>query len=264
MEIYDIQWTQLALAYILIIPAAVLLLYFKTGLVKDLFIAIVRVTVQLILVGVYLKYIFQYNELWINLLWITVMIIVAGMTISQRSNLQTRRFAPPVVLGIITGLVVTTGVIAPLVIGAKEYFNAQYIIPISGMIIGNSLTSSVVGMRAFYNMIKSDKERYMFFLMCGANRNEALKPFIGSAMKEAYNPMIATTATIGVISLPGMMTGQILGGNDPIIAVKYQIMIMLAILAGIILTVFISLAVSIRYAFDEFGLIKPDVFTREK
>ncbi len=260
MEIYDIKWTELAFAYILIAPAAAVIIWFKTGLFKDLMIALGRMTVQLIFVGVYLKYIFKFNELWLNILWIIVMIIVAGMTISQRSDLQVKRFSPPVMLGIVTGLAYTTAVVAFLVIGTEDYFNAQYMIPISGMIIGNSLSSSVVGMRAFYKLIRKDRERYMFYLMCGASRKEALKPFAADAMREAYNPMIATTATIGIISLPGMMTGQILGGNDPIVAVKYQILIMLAILAGIILTVFISLSVSMRFAFNEYSLLKKDVF----
>lgn len=106
------------------------------------------------------------------------------------------------------------------------------------MVLGNCLHSNVVGINAFYYILKKEKERYQFYPACGANRNEALQPFISNALRKSANSTLASIATIGLVSLPGMMTGQILSGSSPMIAIKYQIMIMLAIFSGTILSFF--------------------------
>jgi putative ABC transport system permease protein len=87
----------------------------------------------------------------------------------------------------------------------------------------------------------------------------ALRPFIGESIKSGLNPLIGTMSVIGLISLPGMMTGQILGGSSPVIAIKYQIMIMLAIFAGCTINLFLSIILSNRFIFDVYGKLKMDM-----
>ena len=96
----------------------------------------------------------------------------------------------------------------------------------------------------------------------GATRNEALNPFMKDALKKAFNPTIATTAVMGLISLPGMMTGQILGGSDPSVAVKYQIMLLITIFSSAIMNVVLTILFSNRFAFDAFDNLKKDIFKR--
>ncbi len=256
----DISWLNLALGCLCLIVPIGILSYFKTGLGKAALGAYARMTGQLVLVGLYLGVVFDYNSIYVNAAWVILMIVAASFTIVQRTELKKKYFLLPVMSGVIAGTVFTGAIFLFLVIGPDEFFNARYIIPITGMIIGNCLNSSIIGIRSFYKSIDKEYERYKYFLMSGADRKEALFDFMSEALKSAFGPSVASTATIGLIWLPGMMTGQILGGSDPMLAIKYQVLIVASIFAGASLTVFTSISISRKLAFDDFGMINRNVF----
>ena len=260
----DISWLNLLLgSLILLIPVGVLL-YYKTGLTKAMLIAFGRMALQLFLVGLYLMYIFKLNSLIINLIWLLLMIFAASLSIIKRSEISISRFFIPVLTGVIADVIVNFAVFIFIISGKENFFNARYFIPLSGMIIGNCLSSGIIGIRSFYGTLSKNEEKYRYYLMCGASRNEALFPFMTAAMKDAFSPTIASTATIGLIWLPGMMTGQILGGTNPIISIKYQIVIIIAIFVGSVLTVAVSLNLSERFAFDEYDLMRKEIKPKKK
>jgi putative ABC transport system permease protein len=260
----DISWLNLFLgSLILLIPVGILL-YYRTGLTKAMLISFGRMAVQLLLVGLYLMYIFELNSLLVNFLWLLLMILAASLSIIKRSEIRVGRFFVPVLMGVLADVVVNFLVFIFIISGTENFFNARYFIPISGMIIGNCLGSGIIGIRSFYGELSKNEEKYKYYLMCGATRNEALFPFMTSAMKDAFSPTIASTATIGLIWLPGMMTGQILGGSDPVTSIKYQIVIIIAIFVGSVLTVAVSLNLSKRFAFDDYDLLRNDVSVSKK
>jgi putative ABC transport system permease protein len=149
------------------------------------------------------------------------------------------------------------------VIGLKNMLTARYFIPITGMLLGNSLKNVIIALDAFYRRIDAEEVTYRWLLGNGAEHSEALLPFMQQALRKAFNPLIATTAVMGLISLPGMMTGQILGGSDPMVAVKYQIMILIVIFSSTILNVWLTIRFSQRVAFDRMGNLKRDIFAVE-
>lgn len=250
MEIIDLSWWQLSIGFfILIIPAYILWKY-KTGLNKKLAIATVRMTLQLLFVGYYLEYLFEYDNPWINAAWIMVMVAVADFATIDRSELNRKKsLVIPIFLATFFGIIVIDLFFLELVIQLPKFLAAQYTIPITGMVLGNCLRSNVIGINAFYYSLAEHRERYRFFLACGADRSEAVFPFFRDALKKSANPTLASMATIGLVSLPGMMTGQILSGSSPLIAIKYQIMIMLAIFSGTILSVYLGIKLSNRSVF---------------
>ncbi|MFC2130291.1 ABC transporter permease [Bacteroidota bacterium] len=259
MQTSEITWINLAIGSLVILIPLTIFYYYKTGLVKPMSVAFLRMAVQLTLVGVYLKYIFEYNALWLNILWVIVMAFAAAYTVVKRSELTQNKFYLPVISGIFANILLNGALVAFIIIGSDQFFNARYIIPIMGMFIGNSLNGTIIGLRSFYKALSIDEERYRYYLMCGAGKNEALFPFIGEALKDAFSPTIASTATIGLIWLPGMMTGQILGGSDPVTSIKYQIMIIVGIFAGTVISVFVSLTMSKRFVFDKYDLFDKTV-----
>lgn len=256
MNNQDINWLDLALgSFSLFIPLLIFLKY-KTGLVKPMLIAFGRMSVQLILIGIYLKYIFEINSLIINLMWVLIMIISASITIIQRSHLSFKLFFLNFLMSIFISVIFNTLIFTFIIQNASNFFNARYIIPILGMLIGNSLSSGIIAIRTFYSSISSQKDYFRFRIICSANKDEVVEPFIGISLKEAFEPSIASTATIGLIWLPGMMTGQILGGSDPIVSIKYQIIIIITIFVGNVITSILSILFSKRIAFDKFCLLK--------
>lgn len=256
----DISYLNLALGFLLMIIPILIFAYYKTGLVKDTVIAIIRMTVQLFLVGFYLKFVFEWDKWWLNLLWGFVMMVVASITIGRRSNMKKSLFIVPIFLAILTSMIIVDGYFLGIVIKLDNVFAAMYFIPITGMILGNCLRSNVIALNSFYKSLNKDRTMYRFYIANGATREEALKPFMREALRISFNPTIANTAVIGLISLPGMMTGQLLGGSSPDIAIKYQIMLVITIFVASIITVFLTIKIVNLFVFDKFDRLKAKLF----
>lgn len=133
-------------------------------------------------------------------------------------------------------------------------------IPIAGMILGNCLRANIIGIRRFYQSIRQGEKAFCQQLADGATLHEATSPHLQHTLQEALAPTLATMATIGVVSLPGMMTGVILGGADPMTAIQYQIAIMIAIFTGTGITILLGILLTRRVGFDDFGMLKRDIF----
>ncbi|MEN8123691.1 MAG: ABC transporter permease [Bacteroidota bacterium] len=255
-SVYDIDYLSLILGYIILIIPFYILWYYKTGLVKDAFIAFIRLTIQLLLVGVYLEFIFDLNSALLNIFWVLIMTILATYTVIKRSELKLKFFFIPIFISILLSVIVTDAFFLGLIIKLNNIFDARYFIPITGMLLGNSIKTIIIALNTYYGKLKKEKELYKWYLANGAKKSEALVPFKREALKNAFNPVIAGVAIIGLISLPGMMTGQILGGSSPVIAVKYQIMLMITIFSSSVISVVLSIYFADKYVFDTFNNLK--------
>ncbi len=261
MGAIDIGLSGLTLSYLLAIPPLALLLWLRAPIFGRAVIAIARMTVQLLLVGFYLQILFKLNNPFLTLLWLLVMIGVADVSIIRGCGLRVRRFAAPVALSLLFGTAVPLLTFVGLLLRRPNLMDPQYTIPIAGMIMGNCLRADIIGLRAFYTDIHASRRRYQHQLACGATFREATRPFIRAAVESALSPTIASMATIGLVALPGMMTGVILGGTAPSVAIKYQIAIMLAIFCGTALTVVAAIMLTLRTAFDRYGNLDTDIFS---
>ncbi|MDZ7741737.1 MAG: ABC transporter permease [Bacteroidota bacterium] len=264
MDIKDISWIDLSTGFILLLAPLLILWYYKTGLVLKTLLAAGRMTLQLFLVGLYLTYLFELNNVWVNIAWVLVMILVNTFTISDRSELKLRAFAIPVTLGTLIAIAIVDGFFLGLSLRLENIFEARYFIAITGMIMGNTIERNIIALNSFYKSLEREKLRYNFALSCGAKKSEALLPFFKDSLKRSFNPQLARMSIMGIIALPGMMTGQILGGSSPQIAIKYQIMLMLMIFIAGMLTVVITLNMANRFVFDKFGNLKTGKVLSEK
>lgn len=261
MEIIQLSWLQLAIGFIILIIPGAILWWYNTGLNQKMVVATIRMTLQLLFVGYYLEYLFEYDNTWLNLAWIMVMVVVADFATIDRSDLKTTRtLVIPIFWATFLGIVLINVFFLELVIQLPKFLEAQYAIPITGMVLGNCLRSNVIGINDFYYNLKENNERYRFYLASGATRSEALYPFFQRALQKSANPTLAAMATIGLVSLPGMMTGQILSGSSPMTAIQYQIMIMLAIFSGTILSVFLAILFCNRAVFFENDMLDESIF----
>lgn len=255
-EAIEIGWFQLFAGYALFLVPIYLLWYFKTGLLRASVIACLRMTLQLILVGYYLEFIFKWNNIILNILWLFIMTIIGASTISKRSGLNKRIFIVPIFVGLFTSVAIVNLYLLFAVIQPKALFDAQYLIPISGMLLGNSMRHNIVALTNFYDSFENGKSLYFYLLGNGASKLEALLPFWKSSLKLSINPAIAQMAVMGLISLPGMMTGQILGGNLPSTAIKYQILIILATFFLAVTSIAISISISNTLLLNSDGTLK--------
>ena len=251
-------YSMLMCAVLLLVPLFVVW-YLKLGVVKNLLVSTVRMILQLFLVGFFLEYLFRYNNWVVNVVWFLVMITVAMLTTLKTSQLRFSHFATPVLISFILSNFFVVMYFNRFIVNIDYVFDAKYTIAIGGMILGNSLRANVVGLGDFYKSLHRDEQLYCYRLSLGASQFEALLPFVKTSFKAAINPTIATMATMGIVSLPGMMTGQILGGSVPLVAVKYQIAIVVAILASTVLSVGLSIISTVRFSFNENGMMKKNI-----
>ena len=254
--VIDIDYLSLFFGYAILIIPFFILWYYKTGLLKDAVFAFIRMTVQLLLVGLYLEYIFAWNSTLINLAWVLLMTLLASYTVIKRSELKMKTFYIPIFIAILLSIFAIDSFFFGIVIRPDNLFDARYLIPITGMLLGNSIKTIIIALNTYYKKIRKERDFYRWHLANGASRREALKPFKKEALKSAFNPVIANVAIVGLISLPGMMTGQILGGSSPVVAVKYQIMLMITVFSSSIISVFLSIYFSDKKVFDELDNLK--------
>ncbi|MGL5057138.1 MAG: ABC transporter permease, partial [Fusobacteriaceae bacterium] len=225
----EISYISLFYFCLTVIPIFLIMKHLKIELIKKTWTALGRMAGQLILVGVYLQYIFSWNNFMINIGYITLMTLVAVWTISGEIKFKETKLYIILFVGMIVPVIINLIFFNVLILKLKNVFDAMYLIPITGMILGNSMNGSIVALGDFIKSFRKNQDEYLFTLGLGATKTEAVRPYIASSISLSLKPNIAMMANVGVVSLPGMMTGQILGGSLPILAIKYQIAIMLAI-----------------------------------
>lgn len=252
----DISYVNLALGYLILIIPVAALYYYRTGLVMDALIATGRMTAQLAFVAVYLEYIFEWNNAWINILWVVIMVVIASVTTINRSGITLKMFLAPVLFALAASIIIIDAYFLGVVIRLDNFFDARYFIPITGMLLGNCMRGNIIALNSYYTGLADKRIVYRFYLANGAGRGEALAPFMKKALQDSFNPTIASMAVIGLISLPGMMTGQILGGSSPAVAIKYQIMLMITIFVSSMITVLATILTANKFIFDRFDNLK--------
>jgi putative ABC transport system permease protein len=225
----DIGYLDLAVASLLVLIAGLVSLGLRLGLGRRLLLASVRTVVQLFLVGYVLQFVFGLGSLPAVLGMGVVMMLAAARAAVRRPSRTFRgAFGQAFVTLLLTGLAVTVTVTG-LIIGTDPWYNARYFIPLLGMILGNGLTGISLGLDTLLSGLVEQRRLVEAELAMGATSWEAARPWVQEAVRRGLIPIINSMMVVGLVSLPGMMTGQILAGADPIEAVKYQIVVMFMI-----------------------------------
>lgn len=233
-----LDYGQLALAVLLILVNLGISLALSLGLERSLFIATVRSVVQLLLIGFVLEWLFSQENPWVVLLIALVMATVAATASINRTQ---RRFSGiywDSLLSILVSAGLVTGVSLTGIIQVDPWYDPQYLIPLLGMILGNTLNGISLGLDRFMTILVDQQQQIETLLTLGATRWEAAHAQVRDAVRTGMVPILNSMMVVGLVSLPGMMTGQILAGADPIDAVRYQIIIMFMVASGTALGTF--------------------------
>jgi len=263
MGAVDLSYWALLNAFVLLIIPCGLSLWLRLGLVRPLLMAAFRMAIQLVLVGIFLKYLFTWNNLFANIVWLIVMISVAVFSAIHSSELDLKKVFIPMFLSFALATFVVVLYMNTCVLKLDYVFDARYLVVLGGMLLGNSLRGNIIGIGNFYGSIRKDYKHYLYLLSLGAGRFEALLPYLRESMMFALKPSLAAMATMGIVSLPGLMTGVILGGADPGVAIKYQIMIMIAIIVSTTISVTLTIVSTARTSITAYGTLAEDVFVQK-
>jgi putative ABC transport system permease protein len=260
MGAQDIQILPLVSLFILIFPIIVLSSKMELNISNQIIRSTFRMTIQLSFVGIYLKYLFALNSALINIVYLLFMISIACNSVLRASNIKVKKFFIPVFFSFLIPFGIILVFLNSVVLELDNLFDTKYLVPIGGMLLGNSMRSNIIGLTIFYSGLKKDEKIYLYSISLMGNKIKALAPFFKESIVAAINPTLASIATIGLVSLPGMMTGQILGGSLPTVAIKYQIAIMLSIFYTQYFSVILSVFFSLKIGFNDFDVLKKDIF----
>lgn len=252
----DISLSSLAIGLLLLLIPLFFLWKLRTGLVRATLVAALRMIVQLFLISIYLRYLFEWDNPWLNTLWVIIMAVIATHTLGERTRLRRTLVAVPAFVGFLVAALVVGFFFLCLVLELPHPFTARYFIPIMGILMGNMLGVNVLTLSTFYSGIQREQPTYYYLLGNGATRFEAWLPFMREAVIKSFTPCIANMAVMGIVALPGTMIGQILGGSSPDVAVKYQMMIVIITMSASMLSLILTLWLSTRQAFDDFGRLR--------
>lgn len=260
----DIEVSKLLLGLLILVIPFIFLYYYRVKLIGASVFAIIRMIIQLGLVAVYLEWIFELNSALINSIWVIIMIFVGVATSIKRIGLNWRYFLLPLLFSWFFAILVIDTFFLGWVLDLEYKFDAAYLVPITGMVLGNSLNHNIISMNSYIKSLTTQINMYEFLLINRGSKSFALRGFIQTAIKDGLNPLIASISVIGLISLPGMMTGQILAGQSPLVAIKYQMMIMIAIYSASSISLILSINFSNYFLFDSFDNIKSNVLVDKK
>ncbi|MGN8767999.1 ABC transporter permease [Paenibacillus barengoltzii] len=247
----DLMFWQLAAAYLFVLLLVMIVRIKGIPREKEIFIATVRMTLQLILVGYILVYLFDHAHPLYTSLLVVVMLVFAIRTIIKRAKKEmSNRMKGIIAFSMSSGIMVSLICFIFIVLNLTPWYDPRYVIPIAGMIIGNSMTGIALGVNSLVEGMHSQKDKVEAALMLGATPKHAARDIVNKAFDAAMLPTINSMVGMGIIFLPGMMTGQILSGTSPLVAVEYQIAIMLGIVGSVSLSVILFVQLGYRTFFN--------------
>lgn len=248
--IIEIQLASFLLIYLLLLIVLFVMKSCKIHQSKLLIVASIRMTVQLVLAGYILTYIFKNPRPVFTIAYVGMMTVFAIYRVLKKNPGLSRNFQLMIALSMsVSGIGVLLFFVAAVV--GESILNPQYVIPVSGMVMGNTMTGVALGVKSFQDRMKDQGERIEALMNIGAHPRTILLPFVRGAIETALLPTLNSMVGMGVVSLPGMMTGQILSGTLPMTAILYQIAIMAAICAAVCLSCFGALYLGFRTLWNE-------------
>ncbi|MET0064331.1 MAG: iron export ABC transporter permease subunit FetB [Candidatus Thiodiazotropha endolucinida] len=253
MTLIELTPLDLALSAILVVVLALLSLRLSLGIERQLLIAALRTVVQLILLGLVLKFLFVQSHPLLIALLALFMLFVAGYEVMAR---QQRRFLGIWGMGVgtlsmfISSFTVTLMALT-IIIQAEPWYSVQYLIPLLGMLLGNTMSGVAIALDHLTHNAWQQRQQIEARLMLGHSWEQAIREHRRNALRSGMIPIINAMAAAGVVSLPGMMTGQILAGAPPFEASKYQILIMLLIAAGTGFGAMAAVWIGSKHLFDD-------------
>ena len=250
-HVIDLQLWQMVAAYIFVLIVLLIVKIKGIPREKEILISSIRMTIQLILTGYILVYLFQNPSPLYTILILIAMEVFSVFNIIKRSkNKLSLRLQQIIALSMVSGTVFCLFYFLLVVVHISPWYDPRYFIPIAGMLIGNSMTGISLGVNRLMDGMQMQKNLVEGALMLGATPKAASKQIIDTAFDSAILPTINSMVGMGIVFLPGMMTGQILSGTSPLTAIGYQIAIMLGILGSVALSVLLFLQLGYQTFFN--------------
>lgn len=246
----QIQIWQFLLIYLLLIIVIVIMKKCNIDQSKTLIVASIKMTVQLVLAGLILTYIFGNPHPAFTITYLLAMTLFAIHRVLSQNKGLNRKFKLAIAASMTFSSICIIIYFICIVVG-ESMLNPQYVIPISGMIMGNCMTGVSLGIKTFRESMDGQRAKINALMCIGASPKTILLPLVRQALATAMLPTINSMVGMGIVSLPGMMTGQMLAGTLPTTAILYQIAILIAVCTVVVSACFGSLYFGHKTLYDK-------------
>lgn len=241
------SWTAVAVSGLLVLVAVGIASWQRLGISRDVVVAAARALVQLVAVGAVLAWLFLHAGLLGALAWIAAMTVIAAFE-SRRRGAGLPRALLAAWLGIAIGTLATLGV---LVVGGVISTEPQVLIPIGGMVVSGAMQASSLTLTSLRRSASDRRPAVEAALSLGLGPREAFAGELRTAVRTALVPSVDSTKVVGLIALPGTMTGLIIAGIEPLEAIRYQIIVMYMLLAAWAVAALVTARAAERWMFDD-------------
>lgn len=258
MRYISLQLSDLALALIFIAISWAIAYWQHLGIGKDLIWGSIRAFIQLMAVGYILQAVFDLRRWYLVMLIILIMTVIAGYNAYSRQKSRWPGLFLILWVSIGFGSIVTILTVTGLILRIKPWFLPQYIIPIAGMIIGNAMTGAALAANRLSSEMTQHRLEIETALALGATSRQASALYLREALKTAMMPTINSMMIVGIVQLPGMMTGQIIAGAPPLEAVRYQVMVLYMIASATAVTCILTTLWAYRAYFTSAHQLRTD------
>lgn len=232
----DVTWLDLGFAAALVGLAIAISAWQRLGLARGFAVGAVRATVQLVTVGYVLAYLFATRRWYLVILALLVMLLAATKTAIDRQKRDRRALFVITGTAMLLGAGLTLAYVDAVVLRVRPWYDPQYVIPLFGMIIGNALNGAALAVERLASEMELRRGEVEALLALGAPPSRAADEAVRRALTAALIPAVNGLMIVGLVSLPGMMTGQILAGASPLTAVRYQIVVAFMLAGAVAMT----------------------------
>lgn len=228
---YNIDIWGLLIALGMVAVAAIISELMHMGIGKTLMWSSCRALVQLCAMGFIIGYVIRSNSVWMVFAPMAVMLVAAVQIVMSRARGIPKGLAGPIFLSLVITMLLMLALVTELIVRPHPWYAPQLVVPLTGMLLGNTVSALAVGLSRFFESMKERRDEVDTLLALGATTWEAARPSIVSSIRLGLLPTTASLASAGIVTVPGMMAGQIIAGGNPIDAAKYQFMILATIAA---------------------------------
>ena len=216
---YNIDIWGLLIALGMVAVAAIISELMHMGIGKTLMWSSCRALVQLCAMGFIIGYVIRSNSVWMVFALMAVMLVAAVQIVMSRARGIPKGLAGPIFLSLVITMLLMLALVTELIVRPHPWYAPQLVVPLTGMLLGNTVTALAVGLSRFYESMEERRDEVDMMLALGAT------PW------ESARPSIVSLASSGIVTIPGMMAGQVIAGGDPLNAAKYQFVVLDAIAA---------------------------------
>ncbi len=251
--VIDIGYPQLFAASALMLVAGFVSWKLELGQEKSIAVAAVRAFVQLLAMGFLLVYLFRYQTWWLVALVLLAMTLCAAPIAVSRVRNQVGGLWLPVFATLLASSMTIAFIVVEGVVQPDPWYSARQLVPIAGMALGNTMSATAVAVDRLFADLDARSDEMFALVALGATPREAAFPSIKAAVGAGILPTLATMCAAGIVQIPGMMSGQILAGADPVVAAKYQIVVLLMMSAATTLAIVMISLLTFRKRFSREG-----------